>query len=110
MPDSNGRLTSEEVRILLGWLKDQWQGASCPMHRGMPTNWEVGDMIMTLPYTGAGVSIGGPTYPLVVVTCAQCGYTVLVNAIKAGIVRVPQPAQPVQPEPQPEPQPPHEGN
>lgn len=63
----------------------------CPFHG--PTNWTVGDMIMTLPFTGGGVTLGGPTYPLIPVTCGQCGYTVLINAIVAGIVA--NPATPV---------------
>jgi hypothetical protein len=35
-------------------------------------------MIMTLPYTGAGITLGGgPTYPLLVVTCGLSGYFIV---------------------------------
>jgi hypothetical protein len=102
VPDPNGKLTPEESQQLLAWLTERWHGAGCPMHPLVPTNWEVGDMIMTLPFTGGGVSIGGPTYPLVVVTCLRCGFTVLVNAITAGLVKVPQPPSPVPPSAPPE--------
>jgi hypothetical protein len=50
---------------------------------------------MTLPWAGGSVTIGGPTYPLIVLTCMQCGYTVHVNAIVAGVV--PRPHTPEQP-------------
>jgi predicted nucleic-acid-binding Zn-ribbon protein len=83
-------MTPKESQAALAWLNERWTIKVCPFHG--PTNWEVGEvMIQTLPYIGGGVSIGGPTYPLLVVTCSQCGYTVLVNAIKAGIVEAPPP-------------------
>ena len=38
-------------------------------------------------YTGGRLVIGGTTsvFPLLVITCSQCGYVVLINAIVAGI-------------------------
>src|SRR5437867_769361 len=104
MPDANGNLNAEESRIALAWLNRQWTNQTCPFHG--PTKWEVGQVIMTLPYSGGGVIVGGPTYPLLVVTCVNCGYTVLVNAIVAGVV--PRPPQTVQPEVPPQPTPPQE--
>ena len=47
---------------------------------------------------GGGLVVGGPVYPLVVVTCATCGYTVFVNAIKVGIVQA-EPAAAQTPQP-----------
>jgi hypothetical protein len=84
-------MTAKETADALVWLNAHWPNKICPFHG--PTNWEIGDsMIMTLPYTGAGIMLGGgPTYPFVVVTCGQCGYTVLVNAIKMGILPIFQP-------------------
>src|SRR2546430_7505413 len=92
--DASGNLDTEKTKRPLGCLNRQWTNQACPFHG--PTKWEVGQVIMTLPYSGGGVIVGGPTYPLLVVTCVNCGYTVLVNAIVAGVV--PRPAQPLQPE------------
>jgi hypothetical protein len=98
MPDASGNLSPAESQTALTWLNIHWQNQACPFHG--PTKWEVGQVIMTLPYSGGGVSLGGPTYPLLVVTCTQCGHTVLVNAIVAGVV--PRPEQPARPEEQPQ--------
>jgi hypothetical protein len=86
MPDPSGNLLPDEFQTALSWLREHWQDLSRPMHPQRPTNWEIGGMIMTLPFTGQGVVLGGPTFPLVVVTCGQCGFTALVNGIKAGLV------------------------
>jgi hypothetical protein len=50
-----------------------------------------------MAYVGGGLVVGGPVYPFLVVTCSQCGYTVFVNALKAGILKPPQGA--VSPDP-----------
>jgi hypothetical protein len=42
-----------------------------------------------MAFSGSGLHLGGPTYPFVVVSCSVCGFSVLVNAIKAGIVQRP---------------------
>lgn len=93
MPDKQGKLTPAEAQTALGWLRSHWgPNRPCPFH-DEPTNWEIQDtMIQTLPYTGGGVRIGGPTFPLLVVVCSTCGYTVFVNALRAGVVPRAEPA------------------
>lgn len=87
MHDPSGKLTPEEAERARTWLLERWGGGrQCPWHPTVPNNWEMGDVIMTLPFTGGGVSIGGPTYPLLTVSCSHCAYTVLFNAIKMGVV------------------------
>lgn len=85
MPDNQGRLTTEEQTKVQGWLKENWKNWACP-YSGH-THWEIGQTIVqAVAFTGGGLSIGGPVYPLIVVTCSGCGNTVFINAIKAGIV------------------------
>jgi hypothetical protein len=93
MPDNQGKLSPEEKTAVIDWLFVHWKNQDCPFHG--PTGWEIGDTIATSPFAGtgggapgSGFQFGGPTYPLIVVTCAICGYTVLVNAIKLGIVKM----------------------
>ena len=91
-------MTPQQLQDARNWLGSHWSNFSCPFHGA--TRWEVGDsMIQTIPFTKPGDLIlgGGPTYPLLVVTCGICGFTVLVNAIKAGIVVVPQQPPPSPP-------------
>jgi predicted nucleic-acid-binding Zn-ribbon protein len=85
MPDNQGRLSQEEKRKAQAWLQQNWKNWVCPYsgHR----NWELGDIVVQgTPFIGGGLSVGGPVYPLLVITCSGCGNTVFINAIKAGIV------------------------
>lgn len=85
MPDNAGKLTIEENEKVQQWLKQHWKNWACPFSGH--TNWELGEYIaQAMMFSGGGLVVGGPTYPLVVLTCAGCGYTVFINAIKAGVV------------------------
>ena len=102
MPDQSGVLSAEDKQKALQWLNSKWTYTPCPFHPATPTTWEIGDVVIrTLPFSEAGVVLGGSTYPLLVVTCSVCGYSVLVNAIKAGIVTAA--ANPPTPQVTPEP-------
>lgn len=71
---------------VIGYLKERWAGRPCPMcgHAG----WSVQDSVFELrEFHGGSMVIGsGPLIPVVPVTCNNCGNTVLVNAIVAGVV------------------------
>ena len=91
VPDSEGKLTDLEKDRVIAWLSNRWNTPNCPFHG--PTNWDLGDAVGTHPFAGtgggapgSGVQFGGSTYPLVVLTCATCGYVVFINAITVGIV------------------------
>ena len=85
MPDNQGKLTQEEKEKAQAWLKERWKNWACP-YSGH-TNWELGEFVVqAVRFTGGGLSVGGPVYPLLVLTCSGCGNTIFVNAIKAGIV------------------------
>lgn len=91
MPDLQGKLSDDEKRKIIDWLSAHWKTTNCPFHG--PTVWEIGDATGTQPFAGtgggtqgSGVVIGGPTYPLVLLTCATCGFAIHINLIKVGIV------------------------
>jgi RNase P subunit RPR2 len=67
-------------------LKDKWKGRPCQMC-GIG-NWNVSDSIFELREYNNGDLIvgGGPIMPVVPVTCDNCGNTVFVNAIRAGLI------------------------
>jgi hypothetical protein len=71
---------------LIKYLSDKWQGKPCPMcgHAG----WSVQDYVFELSVFQRGGLVvgGGPLVPVVPVFCDNCGNTVLVNAISAGVV------------------------
>jgi hypothetical protein len=91
VPNSQGQLEPDEKEAVIRWLAAHWTIQTCPFHG--PTTWEVGDVTATMPFmgkgggaAGSGAWPGGPAYPLIVVTCQICGYTVFVNAFTVGIV------------------------
>jgi len=66
------------------FLNQKWRGGKfCPV---CGTNgWNVEPQLAELRFLSVGgFAIGGPVIPLVVVTCNNCGNTILINAIKAG--------------------------
>ena len=77
------KLDSEK---LLEHLKTKWQGRHCQMCG--TGNWNVSDSIFELREYNNGNLIlgGGPLIPIVPITCDNCGNTVFVNAIKAGLI------------------------
>jgi hypothetical protein len=87
MPDPfRGTLTPEEVQKAITWLNAHWGPADkCPMHGGQ-VSWGVeAQLVETVGY-GVMAGRGRTTYPMLVVICQTCGFTVFVNAVMAGIV------------------------
>ena len=70
---------------LIEHLRTKWLGTPCPMCHVV--NWTVQDSIYQLLQFNQGVlRIGGPVIPVIPVVCNNCGNTVLVNAITAGLL------------------------
>lgn len=71
---------------VLQHLRLKWRSQTCPMCNGGP--WHVDGTAFELrAFQGGNMVLGaGPIIPVIPVTCNNCGYTVLVNAIKAGVV------------------------
>lgn len=99
MPDYQGKLSPEEEQALTRWIGTHWKNANCPFHG--PTRWEIGWATATQPYAGAaggapgtGAVLGGAAFPLALLTCAECGYVVFINLIKADVATIPQPESP----------------
>lgn len=76
-----------DIEVLKAHLANEWGPVSCQMcHKGQ---WTVGDTIFELrEFHGGGLKIGsGPIIPIIPVTCSNCGRTVLINALVAGILK-----------------------
>ena len=86
-----GELSQEAYDKAVDWITTQWGTSDCPFHG--PTDWYVGRVLAEARSYGpvAGFS-NKSVYPFIVVTCTKCGYSVLVNAIVAGVVPSTQPA------------------
>lgn len=75
-----------ESEKLLNHLREKWQGRPCPMC-GVG-NWNVSDSIFELREFNQGnlVMGGGPIFPVIPVTCDNCGNSVFINAIVSKLV------------------------
>lgn len=71
---------------LIEFLSTKWQGRPCPVC-GVG-GWSVQESSFELREFNEGNHVmgGGPVIPVVPVICTNCGNTVLVNAIMAGLV------------------------
>lgn len=84
-----GRLSEAGQRRFFDYINAKWERKDCPFH-GV-TNWEVNSNIGQMPgYKKDGFA--NYTFPVIVMTCSICGFTVPINAIKAGIIPSDQPA------------------
>ena len=87
MPSDSGQITSDDKRRVEDWLKDNWIVATkaCPISGH--NDWIIGDhIVQPNTYAGGGLSVGGTGYPMVMLICNGCGYTMYFNAVKLGLV------------------------
>ena len=81
-----GVFSPEQLERALAWLNEKWTQKDCPFHG--PTNWDLraapGEVATV---DGSDLTPGAAVYPFLMATCTICGYTVLVNALIAGVVR-----------------------
>jgi len=76
---------------VIAFLNSKWDNRSCPMCNKGP--WSVQDRVFQLnEFHQGNLVVGGPLIPVIPVSCGNCGHTVLVNAIIAGVL----PAEPLQ--------------
>jgi hypothetical protein len=76
----------EQVQKIIEHLNTKWGNRPCPMCS--TSSWTVSDTIYELrEFHGGNIVLGnGPIYPIVPVSCNNCGNTIIVNAIQAGAV------------------------
>ena len=79
--------TPEQQVRLQAWFQTKWHHGPCPVC--MTNNYAPPDRAWEIrPFFGGGLVIGGSggIIPMFPVTCTNCGYTVWVNAIIAGVI------------------------
>ena len=71
-------------RSIVDFLNSKWRPPKACQVCGTNT-WDVEANLAELRFLNLGAFfVGAPVVPLVVVTCRECGNTILINAIKAG--------------------------
>lgn len=82
-------MASYDNAALIKHLNEKWAGRKCAQC-GVG-KWEIqGSLFELRQFTGGGLVVGGPLIPVVPVTCVNCGNTVLVNALLAGVLPRPE--------------------
>lgn len=75
-------MDSRQQERLQEWVEAKWKFGECPVCN--ENAYQVGVDICEIRPLG-GTSRG--TYPVVPVNCVNCGFTVLINAVVAGVLR-----------------------
>jgi hypothetical protein len=80
------KLTQDQYDKLTKFVEQKWQKPyQCPYCRS--NNWNITHEVYQLTeFSGGNLVLGGPVVPLAPVTCNNCGHTVLLNALVAGVV------------------------
>ena len=69
---------------ILQFLNSKWRPPKLCQVCGTNT-WDVEANLAELRFLNmGGFTVGGPVIPLIVITCKNCGNTILINAVKAG--------------------------
>jgi hypothetical protein len=87
-------MTKIDGSRLIAHLRQKWAGRPCQMC-GVG-NWNVQETTFELrEFNEGNLVVGGvPIIPVVPVICSNCGNTVLVNALSAGVIPPPAEAKP----------------
>ena len=86
MPKPNGQLAQDELDKIVAWLTEKIpQPHLCPSCRH--NNWDVGQFLIQPTTLGAGgnILLGGIGYPQVLLTCTNCGHTLMYNSVLMGL-------------------------
>jgi hypothetical protein len=67
------------------WLNKHWNTPkSCPICKN--NSWTIGDSLgVVLPLDDNKIATDGPTYPVFLVACTICAYTLFFNAVIADL-------------------------
>jgi hypothetical protein len=78
-------LTPEQNKVLIEHVNKKWKGSQCRQCEA--NNWSVDGIIqIALGEFPGPVQLGGTVLPTVAVICRNCGNTVLINLVIAGVV------------------------
>lgn len=80
MPNEEGRLSDEETKHVIKWLKDHSVSRRCPAcgESRLLIEERIGKVTIYQPE----VMAGGPLFPYVILICDNCGNSLFFNALK----------------------------
>lgn len=81
------KLNAEQREITLKLLQEKWpKNPVCPSCTDQ--KWTISDTLCEIrEFHGGGFKVAGQIVPVIVVTCSNCGYTMLFNALALGLLK-----------------------
>ena len=81
----NSPLTPEQIQKISEWLATKSRNPTCPVC--MTNQWTIGPHLLSgMIFSGGGLVIGGPSYPMVFMICNNCAYVRHFMAIPMGVI------------------------
>ncbi len=84
MPDAAGRLTDDEQQSILNYLNERAPSLRCSAC-GARSFQLVEHVVEYRPFSGGSLRLGGVVYPIVMLTCTNCGHFLTFSALKVGV-------------------------
>lgn len=83
----NKYFNKEMQHKAIKWLEQKWPEYKRVCEVCGNNHWTLApDLVMPIPFMGAGMTFGGNSYPHVLLTCISCGNAKLFNAVALNIV------------------------
>src|SRR5579863_7299321 len=85
MPEITGELSDAEMDRAIAWVAEHWKGRNqdCPISG--PTDWILAPHYVQY-VTGVLTRAGNISYPMIMLACKDCGYTIFFNATTIGLL------------------------
>lgn len=78
-------ITEQEKNQIFHWLEERWGDYHCSVCNA--SSWQVEThSYQLMEYREGQLVVGGRVIPVIPLTCANCGNTILLNAIMCGAV------------------------
>jgi hypothetical protein len=80
--EPDGSMDAEERVRLEAWVAEKWQHGPCPVCN--TNDWNINPKIGQI--INAATMAGGTSYPVLLISCTNCGNTLSINAVIAGVL------------------------
>jgi hypothetical protein len=74
----------DQQAALTKFLNEKWKNSACP--QCTVNNWQVNGWLTMIVSDRIGIVLGGPVIPIIALSCGNCGNTIMVNALTAGVM------------------------
>lgn len=86
-------MEAEELQRVAVWFGEKWKHGACPVCEA--NAWAPNPRLGQIPnFAPLGNPFGVNVVPVLLVYCTNCGYTIQINALVAGILKPPEIPEP----------------